>query len=164
MDNDWSIQSRNDRCASTGQQFVDGDHFYTLLYEENEGYRREDLSEEAFKQRPADAPVPYSLWRSKFEAPPPAAPETLAKQTAEELLRRYMEEQSPQYANARYILALMLERKRILKEMEVKKGEDGRITRIYERAKTGEVFVIPDPGLRLDQLGEVQAEVAAMLI
>ena len=30
-------------------------------------------------------------------------------------------------------------------------------------AKTGEVFVIPDPELRLDQLEEVQAEVGALL-
>jgi hypothetical protein len=47
--------------------------------------------------------------------------------------------------------------------MEVKKGDDGRITRIYEHPKTGEVFVIPDPGLRLDQLAAVQAEVSALL-
>jgi hypothetical protein len=163
MDTDWSIQSRGDRCATTGEEFADGAFFYTLLFEERDGFRREDLSEQAFKERAADAPTPYSFWRTKYEAPPPAAPETLAKQTAEDLLRRYMEETSPQYANARYILALMLERKRMLKEVEVKKAEDGRLTRIYEHAKTGEVFVIPDPGLRLDQLGDVQMQVAEML-
>jgi hypothetical protein len=163
MDNDWSIQSRGDCCASTGQQFAEGEFFYTLLFEEGEGYRREDWSEDAFKQRAADAPAPYSFWRTKYEAPPAAPPEALGKQTAEDLLRRYMEETTPQQANARYILALMLERKRILKEREVKQGEDGKLTRIYEHAKSGEVFVIPDPGLRLDQLGEVQMEVAAMM-
>jgi hypothetical protein len=163
MDNDWSIQSRGDRCAATGQEFADGEFFYTLLYDEKDAFRREDLSEQAFKDRAADAPVPYSFWRTKYEAPPPAAPEPLAKQTAEDLLRKYMEETSPQHANARYILALMLERKKMLKEIEVKKADDGRLTRIYEHSKTGEVFVIPDPGLRLDQLGEVQSQVAEML-
>src|SRR4051794_7535055 len=132
MDTDWSIQSRNDRCAATAEPFGDGQYFYTLLFEERDGYRREDLSEEAFRQRPADAPQPYSFWRSKFELPPPAAPEPLAKQTAEDLLRRYMEESNPQLANARYILALMLERKRLLKEVEVKRADDGKLTRIYE--------------------------------
>lgn len=164
METDWSIQSRGERCAATGQPFADGEFFYTLLFEEIQGFRREDLSEEAFRRRAADAPKPYSFWRSKFEMPPPAPPEPLAKQTAEDLLRKYMEETSPQHANTRYILALMLERKRLLKEVEVKKSDDGRLTRIYEHAKTGEVFVIPDPGLRLDQLGEVQAQVAEMLI
>ena len=74
-----------------------------------------------------------------------------------------MVESGPDHANARYILALMLERKRLLREVEVKRGEDGSLTRIYERAKTGEVFVIPDPQLRLDQVEQVQMQVANLL-
>jgi hypothetical protein len=99
----------------------------------------------------------------KYTPPPPAEPEALGKQTAEDLLRRYMAEASPEHSNARYLLAVMLERKRILKEMETKQAEDGTLLRIYEHAKTGEVFIIPDPQLRLDQLEEVQQQVAQFL-
>ena len=35
--------------------------------------------------------------------------------------------------------------------------------RIYEHAKTGEVFVIPDPELKLAQVEEVQMQVAGLL-
>jgi hypothetical protein len=66
-------------------------------------------------------------------------------------------------AAARYLLAVMLERKRILKEVEVKRAEDGALTRIYEHGKSGEVFVVPDPQLRLDEIEQVQDEVAALL-
>ncbi len=160
---DWTTQSRADRCLATGEPFQEGDPFYTLLFEEKELFRREDLSEPAFKSRPADAPAPFSFWRSKFELPPPPAPEALGKQNAEDLLRRYMAENTPEHANARYILALMLERKRLLKEVETRLGEDGKITRIYAHAKTGEVLIIPDPGLRLDQVVALQMEVAGQL-
>jgi hypothetical protein len=51
----------------------------------------------------------------------------------------------------------------MLKEREVKSEPGGGLTRIYEHAKTGEVFVIPDPQLRLDQLAEVQAQLAEVL-
>lgn len=162
MNTEWTIQGRADRCLATDRPFADGEHFYTLLFEEPTTYRREDLSEEAFKARPEDAPKPYSFWRSKFEMPV-VVPEALGKQTAEDLLRRYMEDPSPQWANVRYILAVMLERKRIFREIEVKTAEDGRMTRIYEHAKNGEVFLIPDPQLRLDQLAEVQTELAGQL-
>ena len=74
-----------------------------------------------------------------------------------------MEETSSQHASARYLLAAMLERKRLLKEIEAKPGAEGQVTRIYEHTKTGEVFVIPDPGLRLDQIEQVQQEVSALL-
>src|ERR1700760_4775322 len=155
INQEWSIQSRANRCAVTGVEFQDGDYFYTLLFEDGASLRREDISEAAWKER-NDNQQPYSFWRSKYEAPPPAAPEAIAKQTAEDLLRRYMEETSPQHAAARYLLAAMLERKRLLKEVESKKTESG-ITRIYEHTKTGEVFVIPDPQLRLAQIEQVQA-------
>jgi hypothetical protein len=149
---------------------VEDEIFFTLLFDEKTGYRREDLCEEAFKTRPADAPAPFSFWRTKYTPPPPAAPEPLGKQTAEDLLRSYMEGPAPegvtderQMAAARYLLAVMLERKRILKEVEVKKGEDGSVIRVYERAGTGEVFIIPDPQLRLDEIERVQADVANLL-
>ncbi len=163
MNIDWSIQNRADRCFATGEAFRDGEFFYTVLYDEKTGFRREDLSEAVWNERSKEGVQPFSFWRSKFEVPPPAAPEALGKQSAEDLLRRYMIDPTPEHANVRYILALMLERKRLLKEIEVKHGDDGSLTRIYERAKTGEVFVIPDPQLRLEELAAVQTQVAELL-
>jgi hypothetical protein len=162
INQEWSIQSRADRCAVTGAPFQDGDYFYTLLFEDGPGLRREDISEAAWNERNENQ-QPYSFWRSKFEGPPPAPPETLAKQTAEDLLRRYMGESSEHYAAARYLLAVMLERKKLLKEVETKRTAEGTVTRIYEHTKTGEVFVVPDPQLRLDQIEQVRAEVSVLL-
>ena len=162
MNQEWSIQHRAERCAATGEPFSDGDFFYTLLFYQNGEFQRQDLSEAAWQAR-NDNVQPYSFWRSKFEAPV-AAPETLGKQTAEDLLRRYMTEESPEYANARYILAVMLERKKLLKEIEAKRTDDGTLTRIYEHTKSGEVFVVPDPQLRLEQIAGVQAQIADLLV
>ena len=164
MQIDWTIQGRSGQCAITGRDFVEDEFFYTLLFRERDGFRREDLSEDAWKERQGDsaAQQPYSFWRSKFEPPAPPPPEALAKETAEDLLRNYMISQDPGHANARYILALMLERKRLLKQVEVKEDVHGR-TLVYEHVKSGEVFIIPDPDLRLDQLEAVQNEVAALL-
>ena len=162
MNQEWSIQGRSNRCSATGEPFQEGEFFYTLLFDEKEGLRREDLSEAAWKTR-ENAPEPFSFWRSKYEAPTPPAPEPLGKQTAEDLLRQYMQETGPQHASARYILALMLERKKQLKQVEARLGENGERTLIYEHAKSGEVFVIPEPQLHLHQIEQVQMEVAALL-
>ena len=161
MNQDWTIQHRAERCAVSGEPFNDGDFFFTLLYDERGEFRREDVSEAAFKAR-NDNIQPFSFWRSKFEQPV-VVPETLGKQTAEDLLRRYMAEHSPEHSNARYILAVMLERKKLLKEIEAKRGEDGSLVRIYEHTKTGEVFIVPDPQLRMEQIEEVQMQVAGLL-
>jgi len=161
MASEWEIKSRGEQCSATGRHFAEGESFYTLLFREKAGFRREDLCEEAFKGRDAKT-QPFSFWRSKFEPPAPPPPETLAKETAEDLLRRYIEDNEPQHSNTRYILALMLERKRLLKQTDSQMDGNQRVL-IYEHSKTGEVFVIRDPQLRLDQIATVQEQVGELL-
>ncbi len=161
MSNEWEIKSRSEKCSASGREFRDGEFFYTLLFHEKDGFRRADLCEEAWRER-NDNIQPFSFWRSKFEPPPPPEPEALKKETAEDLLRSYMQEPDAQHGSARFLLAVMLERKRLLKQVDVQTTDSGR-TLIYEHAKTGEVFLIPDPALRLEQLAAVQSELAALL-
>lgn len=158
---DWEIKSRAHACEVTGRPFAEGESFYTLLFREKGGFRRQDMCEEAWNSR-NDNIQPFSFWRTKYEPPPPPEPEPLAKETAEDLFRGYMAETDASHTNARYILALMLERKRILRQTDMR-VEDGEKLLIYEHPKTGEVFIVPDPQLRLDQIEAVQTEVAALL-
>ncbi len=163
MNQDWSIQTRGEVCSTTGTGFAAGEVFHTLLFYDKEGLRREDLCQKALAERPEDAPKPFSQWRSKFEPPPAKPPEALGKQSAEQLLRAYMEDPDPKLCNVRYILAVMLERKRTIKEVETTRSEDGMLLRVYQFPKTGEVLIIPDPQLRLSQMAEIQLEVASLL-
>jgi hypothetical protein len=61
------------------------------------------------------------------------------------------------------VLAAMLERKRALKQVKTESGDGGSRVLIYEQSTTGDVFVVPDPQLRLDELESVQNEVAQLL-
>src|ERR1044071_3578115 len=114
---EWSIQHRSEVCAVTGRPFAPGENFYTLLFRDREGFRRQDLSEAAWQQR-NDNLQPFSFWRTRFEPPPPAPLEPLPKESAEELFRRLVTAGHNANANACYVLAAMLERKRLLKQIE----------------------------------------------
>ncbi len=159
LPNDWPIKHRADVCAATNRPFAAGEQFYTLLFREGTGYRREDLSEEAWTKRNENI-QPFSFWKTRYEPPPPAPPEPLAKENAEELLRRLLSENKQ--PNAVYVLAVMLERKRVLKQVKTESTENGRVL-IYEHAKNGDVFIVPDAQLRLDQLEAIQQEVSQLL-
>jgi hypothetical protein len=65
-------------------------------------------------------------------------------------------------ANACYVLAAMLERNRVLKQVKTESSDGTRVL-IYEQGTTGDVFLVPDPQLRLDELETVQNEVAQLL-
>ena len=75
------------------------------------------------------------------------------------MLRKLIESNDPSHINTRYLLAVMLERKRILKPQP----SPEKSTLIYERAGTGETFIIIDPHLSLSDLAAVQEEVSALL-
>jgi hypothetical protein len=102
-----------------------------------------------------------SHWQTVFIAPAPVV-EAIQKDTAETLLRKLIEQNDPHYAAAGFILAVMLERKRLLKVKE-QIVREGRRVFIYEQPRTGDIFTIADPDLRLDQLEQVQRDVAQLL-
>jgi hypothetical protein len=157
---DWPIKHRSEACHVTQRPFAPGELFYTLLHREGDGFRREDLSEEAWHGRNENI-QPFSFWKSKFEPAPPPAPEPLAKENAEELFRRLIA-QPDAPANACFVLVVMLERKRVLKQVRAENSE-GRRLLIYEHTRNGDVFIVPDPGLRLADLERVQSEVMQLL-
>jgi hypothetical protein len=164
--NDWNIQSRASACESCARPFADKQPLHTLLFDEHaQDLRRMDVCETCWQSQFSDGARQrkgfISHWQTIYQAPaPPADP--IQKETAETLLRKLIEQNDPRYAPAGYILAVMLERKRIFKVKE-QIVSDGKRVFIYEQTATGDVFTIADPDLRLDQLEQVQRDVAALL-
>ena len=134
---------------------------YSALYWRDGQYVRVDLNAESWKAR-NDNIEPLSAWQAVFVPPPPPAAETLKKDDAESLLRRLISENAAETRNARYILALMLERKKMIRQIERQRQEGGSIL-VYEHGPTGEVWLIEDPGLKLGELKAVQEEVSNLL-
>ena len=134
---------------------------YSALYWRDGQYVRVDLNAESWKAR-NDNIEPLSAWQAVFVPPPPPAAETLKKDDAESLLRRLISENATETRNARYILALMLERKKMIRQIERQRQEGGSIL-VYEHGPTGEVWLIEDPGLKLGELKAVQEEVSNLL-
>lgn len=161
---DWNLQSRAHACQTCEQPFADQQPYHTLLFDEVAGYRRHDVCEACWMAKFASVPHQHlSHWKGVYEAPPAEAPEPIQHETAESLLRKLVEANDPAHAAARYILAVMLERKRILKVKDQIKQDDGRRVFVYEHSGNGDVFTILDPALQLQQLDAVQREVSELL-
>jgi hypothetical protein len=160
----WNIRSRSHACHHTGIPFTEGETFYTALFDDpqSEELIRRDFSLSSWDEARAAA-TPFSFWKSVYEAPiSNAKPDVVEKETAETLLRRLIEEDNPGTDNTRYILAVMLERKKQLRQTATRETDDATFL-IYEQPKSGEVYIIRDPELKLDQVEAVQREVSLML-
>jgi len=163
---DWNFHSRAHACQACGQAFTDQQPYHTVLRDAKHEYQRQDVCEPCWTAQQDRAPSEQrgfiSHWQGVYEAPPAAPPDPIKKETAESLLRTLMEKKDPQYRATSYILAVMLERKRLLK-IKTQSQEDGVRIFVYEQPKTGDLFVIPDPNLQLNQLEEVQRQLAHLL-
>lgn len=163
---DWNIQSRSHHCQACEQKFADKQSYHTVLSDEKHEYRRLDVCDTCWQEQYAadakDRKGFISHWHGVYHAPPAAPPEAIQKDTAETLLRKLIELNDPKHAATCYILAVMLERKRLLK-IQSQYRQDGRRVFVYEQPKTADIFTIPDPDLQLDQLEQVQHDVAHLL-
>lgn len=164
--NEWNIQSRAHTCEACASPFADKQPLHTLLFDERvEDLRRSDICEACWQSQFSDGARErkgfISHWQGIYEAPTPPV-DAIHKDTAETVLRKLIEQSEPRHAPAAYILAVMLERKRLLKVKE-QLTRDGKRIFIYEQPKTGDIFAIADPELHLDQLEQVQHDVAQLL-
>ena len=163
---EWNIQSRAHACQACDTPFTDGEPYHTLLFDQKHGYEgwmsARTVGNGNTAREQADRKGFVSHWQGSYESPPAAPPEPIAKETAETLLRKLIELNDPQYVAACYILAVMLERKRLLRVQTEQRREGKRIF-IYEHPKNGDLFTILDPELQLDELDGVQHMVAHLI-
>ncbi len=161
----WHVRSRSRECAATQCPFVDGETIVTELFPDpaSSGYLRRDYCIDGWKTYQETGDAPFSSWRTTYTATPNNDAALAAeKLSAEEILQRLVEEDEDHTENARFILAVMLERQKLLRETDSQRTPTG-ILRIYEHRKTGEVFIVKDPDIPLSDIEAVQQEVFILL-
>ncbi len=155
----WSVRKCSDACCACGKAFADQEGLYSKLSFNEGEYMRQDFCLSCWDK----AGPGLSSWKTIFIVPPPPAEEAVKKENAESLLRRLIAKEDEADLNAVFILAVMLERKKILVERDVQTAEDGRKLRVYEHRKTNESLVVVDPELKLTELEQVQEAVVVLL-
>ena len=161
----WHVRSRGRECAATQRAFVDGEIIVTALFPdpESSGYLRRDYCVDGWKFYQESGDAPFSSWRTTYTAIANNDAAIAAERlSSEEILQRLVEEDEDHTENARFILAVMLERQKLLRETDSQRTPTG-ILRVYEHRKTGEVFIVKDPDIPLSQVEAVQNEVFILL-
>ncbi len=164
MKEPWSIKSRARECAESGDAFQSGQKIRAAIFPdpESSGYLRKDYTIEAWENRKGEED-PFSCWLTTYEPPvTEEKAEDVVDDDPETLLKRLVDEEEEHTENARYILAVMLERKKLLRETDTQEIPSG-ILRIYEHRKSGDVYIIKDPQIALTDVDRVQEEVRQLL-
>ncbi len=160
----WHIKSRSHQCVVTGNHFADGETIIAAIFPdpESSGWLRKDYSLTGWEQRDAAEGEKFSQWKTTYKAPVSSERVEVTKESPIDLLRRMVDEDEEHTEKVRFILAVMLERQKVLVEKDTQAVPSG-ILRVYEHRKEGDVFLIRDPNVALDQVETMQQEVLELL-
>jgi hypothetical protein len=125
---DFEIQRFTRRCAATNRDLQPGDTYYSVLLSEGSNVVRRDYAEEAWKGAPDDA---IGFWRARM----PASNNQKTQWAPNDVMLDYLVrlEDDPARVDVRYVLALLLVRRRVLRWEET------------EQAPTGDVMLLHCP-------------------
>jgi hypothetical protein len=160
----WQLKTRAHQCDVSGRAFEKDEWFHTAIYDDPkaDGFIRRDIAKEHWAEVLQKA-EPIAHWVTKYiPVVSEVKPEVADKESALSLLQRFIKENESHTERTRYILALMLERKKILVPTAVKETESGKIL-FYQHRKTQEVMMILDPELLLSEIESLQDEVSQLL-
>ena len=159
----YSIKSRAHCCHLTGETFEEEQPFIAAIFPdpESSGYLRLDYSIESWDAR-EDETQPFSFWRSHYKPPVKEEDAQVTPHDPETLFAKLVEDDEAHTENARFILAAMLERKKVIRETDTQQLPTG-LLRIYENRKTGDVFIVKDPQIALADVESIQEEVQQLL-
>lgn len=147
---EYDIQRCTRRCAATGRELAPGETFYSVLVEQGGALRRLDYSMEAWTGPPETA---VGWWRARLPSSHPQGPQP---PPTEKLLQLFEELQGdPSQADFRYLLALLLVRRRSFRLEEQQRDGEGHQTLVLycpRREATYHVPVVPPHPSRADAL------------
>jgi hypothetical protein len=156
---EYQIQPNTKRCAASGRELQPGEKFYSVLLDEGGKFVRQDFAGEAWHGPPANA---FSFWAGRV----PTAERGRKLRIDDDLLldcfQRLDGQTEPGQVNFRYVVALLLMRRKRLK-FEEARVENGREILRLRCARTGAAYPVVNPRLGEEEMAAVQEEVFKVL-
>lgn len=152
---DYQIQPSTRRCCVSGRELRPGERFYSVLLEEDGKFLRKDYSAEAWQGPPDDA---FSFWMGRLNPPHGPRRPPIDDDMLMDCFQRLEGQWEPSRLRFRFVLALLLMRRRRLKFEQTQ--QDGPQELLVLRCtRDGGRHRVVNPNLTDEELETVQDEV-----
>lgn len=156
---DYQIQENTRRCAATGRELRPGERFFSVLLDENGRFVRQDYSGEAWQGPPPGA---FSFWCGRVPARDDSRKPRIDDELLVDCFQRLEGQAEPAKVNFRYVVALLLMRRKRFKFEEARK-QNGQEILCLRCARSRTQYQVVNPGLTEDEMAAVQDEVFKVL-
>jgi hypothetical protein len=156
---EYQIQSGQRQCCITGRMLEPGDLCYSVLVEDGSRLVRRDYSAEAWQGPPPEA---VGYWQSRVPARDQTRRPVIDDDVLMDCFTRLAGEAEPAQLSFRYVVALLLMRRKRLKFEDVR-VEEGREVLCLRCPQTKATHDVVNPALSDDEIKSVQDEVFKVL-
>jgi hypothetical protein len=155
---DYEVQRFSRRCAATGRELVPGETFYSVVVAEGAELKRYDYSAEAWPGPPERA---IGWWKSQVPDPNARrmhwAPNDVMLEFFDELAEQ------PDKQDMRYVLALLLVRRRVMRLEESETDEQGREIMVLYCPRRDATYRVPAVVPEPSRIEAIQQDLARLL-
>jgi hypothetical protein len=155
---DYEVQRCTRQCAATGRQLEPGETFYSVLAVEGAQVARRDYAAEAWHGPPEDA---LGWWKSRM----PERDAHKLRWAPNDVMLHLLEELESQgeLRDMRYVLALLLARRRVARLEESEFDATGQEWLVVHCPKYDQIYKVRVAAPTPERVEEIQDELAKLL-
>ena len=156
---EWEINNPLGQCHGTERKIEYGEEYFAALVETEEGLQRRDFCADYWESQKPDV---FCYWKTRMPEPGQKKQLFVDDQMLMAFFERLEKETDPEKINFRFVLALILMRKRILKYDETINKDDKEVwcLRIVGEKHTVEVV---NPHLDEEQVEQLSSQIGEIL-
>ncbi len=156
---EWEINKPLGQCCGTGRKIEYGQEYFAALVETEQGLARRDFSAEYWQ---AEKPKVYCYWRTKLPHPDQKKQIFVDDDMLMAFFERLAEETEQEKINFRFVLTLILMRKRRLK-YDSSRAENGKETWCLKTAGDKQLIEVTNPHLDEKQIEQLSSQLSQIL-
>ena len=159
MSQEWQMPRRGEACSACHAHFEPGTAFNAYLFETPAGYERRDF---CLNCPPPSEPTPIGYWRTRRPLPTVRKAAPFDREAVFSFFQRLHSAAEPHQLQFRFVLALLLWRKKVLKFVETIAAESGEAWRFIQ-PQSQEAFDVSKPELDEDEIERLSRQLEDLL-
>ncbi len=157
---EWEIDKPLGQCFGTGKKIERGEEYFGALVETEEGLQRRDFCADYWQM---EKPEVFCYWKSKLPDPDQKKQIFVDDEMLMAFFERLAEETEQEKINFRFVLTLILMRKRRLKYDSSRVEDDKEIWRLRIVGSDKEFVEVINPRLDEEQIGQLSSQIGEIL-